>query len=118
VERHPEPKPELGLPQKVLGADLPAPGLPHLFYTELLVPEAPGESGYGILTWDEACAEKLAISPEELWNFVFLRAQNDALKHGKPLPVEPGSGKGQLGQTVWFPFRLGQGRFFFGLGIN
>ena len=124
TDRHPDPKPELGLPVRQSGYVLPEPGLSSVLVCEL---ELVGTRGILLIASEPGFGRALKLGPEELWSAILKRAGGEFARRGiqpafySPLNVVGG---GPLpkhlpipGRLVWIPFSIPGGRCFLGMGV-
>ena len=125
TERHPEPKPELGLPSRHSSFTLPKESPPEILFCE--VDQEPGGKGTVLLALDLGCSKTLKLSAEELWKAILKRAGSEFMRRqikpklgrvtlaaaGPALPA----GYNEPQRLVWIPFRLPAGRIYLGMGV-
>ena len=124
TERHPEPKPELGMPMREATYRLPDPQLSSILVCEVNLSE---QRGVLLLASDPGFCQALKLQALEFWDAIMKRAETElsrrALKPmlsrpltllaSSPLPAQfP-----VLGRVVWIPFRIPEGRCHLGLGV-
>lgn len=128
TERHPEPKPELGLPRKQSQFAVPETGL---IDTLAGVARFEDSSGIVILALDPAGLKALKLKPaaaRTLWDALLARATREfKLRHIAPSLAEPKALVGDAqelpagfprpGRVIWFPFRVSGGRCYLGIAI-
>lgn len=123
VERHPDPKPELGLPSRRKDQELPESGLTLTLEARI---ELEGRSGAALLAMDSAGKAALGVELAALWSALLERSRPElerrgiAPRFGAPAAPAKGPAKGAgaaAGQTIWYPARLGSGRCFLGVRI-
>jgi len=124
TERHPEPKPELGMPVREADYRVPDPALTSVLVTEVGIGEA---RGILFLASEPGFARALKLPAPELWAAIMKRAGAEFMRRGvrpvlsepvtllatSPLPVH----LPQVGRVVWIPFRIPAGRCHLGLGV-
>jgi hypothetical protein len=127
TERHPEPKPELGMPQRQRELALPVPGLTGALICETsFALEAGGETrGFALFAADAEAASKLGLDSRALWEALIKRAGREFMFRGiKPRLGDvrvlegPGlpAGYAAPGRVVWIPFKLNPGVCWLGVG--
>ena len=121
VERHPEPKPELGMPIRQRVFALPAEGLADLVACEAAFSEA---KGCLFLALDSGCAGALNMTARGLWDSLLKRAGGELHRRevkpslGMPLVLKGELPKGlEPARVVWIPFRLKTGTCYLGLAV-
>jgi hypothetical protein len=132
TERHPKPKPELGMPQRHRTLAMPAAGKLDALICEasfvLAEPAADGSRetrGFALLAIDEAAAAKLKCDAAKLWASLIKRAGREfgfrniqpRLSDVRALPgpdIPPGFI--QPSRVIWIPFKLGAGSAYLGVG--
>jgi hypothetical protein len=130
IERHPEPKPELGMPirQKIFAfpsADLAT----ALVCDATFALEAGGESaGFAILGADALCEKKLNLSTQGMWEALLKRAGREfdmrkirprvgsAVELRNSGAVTLPRGFAVPSRVVWVPFKLNPGICYLGVG--
>jgi hypothetical protein len=124
VERHPEPKPELGMPIRKTQFSLPDPSATSWILCELV---CDGQRGIAVIAMNADCSKTLDIGPGALWDAVMKRAgaefsrreirprvsQQEEPKNTTPLP----KGYPEPGRMIWIPIRLPAGSCYLGLGV-
>lgn len=132
TERHPEPKPELGMPQRHKQLAMPAPTALQVVICEvrfvLEKPDAQGNPelrGFALLAADADCARKLKLDAEKLWEAILKRAGGEFMfRNIKPRlgsaralsePELP-SGFAEPTRVIWIPFKLNPGTCYLGVG--
>lgn len=127
TERHPEPKPTLGLPVRQSRLELPKSSVSALV-CEFCFGEA---RGFALLAFDEAFMKTIGLAPEDFWKLLTRRAGSEFMRRG----IQPVSGgtrvlkdlgselpqglKGFVEPTraVWIPFQIPSGSCFLGLAV-
>jgi hypothetical protein len=131
TERHPEPKPELGMPQRHKTLALPAPGKLSSVICEvtfvLAQPVAGSKEtrGFALLAVDDACSAKLKLDARKLWDALIKRAGREFMFRG----IQPRlgdvkelegaafpSGFAEPTRVIWIPFKLGGAACYLGVG--
>ncbi|MGK5082718.1 hypothetical protein WDW37_05375 [Bdellovibrionota bacterium FG-1] len=128
IQRHPEPKPELGMPIRQRELAFPASGLPDALLCSISFATGQSESlGFALLGVDTDCRQKLGIAPQQLWDSLIRRAGQEFFYRGiKPRlgnPVEIQRDASPLlpkgfpipGRVIWVPFRLNPGVCYLGV---
>lgn len=124
TERHPEPKPELGMPIREATYRIPDPGLTSILVSQVSVSE---QDGVLLLASEPGFIKALKVPATGLWAAIMKRAAVEferrrlapkvaepvTLMGSSPLP----SGFPTLGRVVWIPFRIPAGRCHLGLGV-
>ncbi|HUP57158.1 MAG TPA: hypothetical protein VM598_06875 [Bdellovibrionota bacterium] len=123
TDRHPEPKPELGMPLRENHYRVPDPSLTSVLACGI---EISGQRGVLFLAGEPGFAKKLGLAPTELFQAVLKRAGGEFMHRGiRPVFSAPvtvlGSSPlpGDLpvpGRVVWIPFKIPAGTCFLGLG--
>lgn len=122
-ERHPDPKPELGMPIRKAVFSLPDPSADSIVVCEV---EQAGGRGIGSIAMNKDCAKTLGIGPKELWEACMKRAgmefarrqirptvtttvelKDTALPKGFPEPQ----------RMIWIPVRFPSGSCYLGMGV-
>lgn len=124
-ERHPEPKPELGLPKRLPRLDSPDPAITSLFVCDASFPI--GAPGVAVLAIAPGCRKALKLEPPALWAAMLKRAGSEFMRRGiRPklgagfelaAPFALPEGSAVPGRVVWIPFRLPAGPCFLGVGV-
>ncbi|MGK5090210.1 hypothetical protein WDW86_21890 [Bdellovibrionota bacterium FG-2] len=132
VERHPEPKPELGLPARKNSWEMPCP---LDLGTEVLIVgvEIGEQRGMVSLVLSLTAQKKLGCTAHRLWEQLLGRAQVDFVRKG----IQPQTGISQVfnyqgtqdtkidlpsnfnepTRLIWTPFRLAGEAIFLGIGL-
>ena len=124
IERHPEPKPELGLPMRKSQFALPEPSATAIVLCE--VEQADKSRGIGCIAMNSGCSNTLGIGPKALWDACMKRAGADfarreirprisqvvEVKNTIPLP----KGFPEPTRVIWIPVRFPSGSCYFGMG--
>ena len=127
TERHPEPKPELGMPQRHRALAMPAADLPGALICEVsFALEAGGETrGFALFAADPDCARKLKLDSRKLWDALIKRAGREFMfRNIKPRlgdikeiqSAELPPGFATPSRVIWIPFRLNPGVCYLGVG--
>jgi len=128
TDRHPEPKPELGMPSRQGRWSSPDPALSEILLCEVLLDSA---SGIAFLAAEPGFTQSLKLSLPELWDLIFQRAgsefmrrgikpkvgRRDQTQNGTKLPAKLPEGYPQPGRIVWIPFKIPGGTAYLGMGI-
>ena len=128
TERHPLPKPELGIPMRHSHWQVPALASGTVVVCEVELSGAKGGSkGLAFLTLEDSCAKKLKIDAKGLWDSLLRRAGGEFMHRGiKPLldaPVELKPGDPlpahfhQPTRVVWIPMKIDGSSCFLGMGV-
>jgi hypothetical protein len=131
TDRHPEPKPELGMPQRHRQLVLPATGPLTAVICEvsfaLAQPTAASTEtrGFALIAVDETCAKRLKLDATQLWNSLIKRAGGEFGFRG----IQPRLGNlqelksstlpagfAEPARVIWIPFKLGSGACYLGVG--
>ena len=123
AERHPEPKPELGMPMRQNRFALPGP-----LVESVLMVEVSFESSRGIalIASNSACLKSLRLTHQTLWASLLKRADSEFIrreirpkmgqvvqfKATDPIPRQTLDFK----RVIWIPIRIPAGDCFFGIG--
>jgi hypothetical protein len=124
TERHPEPKPELGMPIREASYRLPDPALTSILVAEV---NLSSERGVLFLASEPGFSKALGLKAADFWDAILKRAgaefsrreirpvlsQPVTLLASSPLPARFPA----LGRVVWIPFRIPEGRCHLGLGV-
>jgi len=127
TERHPEPKPELGMPSRHRELVLPAAGMAGALICEVGFTQEGGPDlrGFALFAADLECSAKLGADSRQLWQALIKRAGGEfafrkikprlsdvkdlktaALPTGFPTPT----------RVIWIPFKLNPGVCYLGVG--
>jgi hypothetical protein len=119
TERHPEPKPTLGMPIRQAKLSLP-PSAQAVLICEFSFDEA---RGFAMLAFEDGFMQALNILPEDLWQAILKRAGSEFMHR----QIRPKTGqiqtftdlKGYIdpGRVVWIPFQIPAGTCYLGLGV-
>ena len=124
TDRHPEPKPELGLPLRQNRFAVPSSEVEQL----LLVEVACGAStGIALLASQAGFMKAISLTSQDLWNAMVLRAGAEFSRRG----IQPNfsavqkfqatdafpSSTLRCARVIWIPIRLPGGQCFFGVGV-
>src|SRR6185437_13800310 len=124
TDRHPEPKPELGLPLRQSRFALPSPEVEHLLLVEV---SFDASQGIALLASQDGFAKSLKLDSQKLWDAMIKRAGTEFNRRQiqpKFAPVQqlratdafPNSTL-KCGRVIWIPIRLPKGQCFFGVGV-
>lgn len=119
ADRHPEPKPELGLPKKQSQFQFPAPNVLWIKTS------FPGTSGAVLIAYQPEFFKDLKINPLQFWELISKRAGSEFARR----QISPGFGKptefkdtdvipselSVLPRIVWIPITLPAGSCWFGI---
>ncbi len=116
TERHPEPKPELGLPIRTASADLPHPTLEDVAVYRIGFGEA---KGYIVIAMDSLGSKAIGANSEELWASLLKRCgQEFSLRKIQPrIEGREELSQIQVGRVVWIPIQISGGRCFLALAV-
>lgn len=133
TERHPEPKPVLGMPIRKNQWIVPATAARDIWISEILQKAADGREqvGFACLTLDPSCASTLKVDAQTLWDALIRRAGTEFQRRGiapklsrgvqtdekSQLPEKLTKTAQQPGRVIWIPIALGRGQVFLGVGI-
>jgi hypothetical protein len=122
TDRHPEPKPELGLPKKFTAFQFPSQAASRLFWVKTSFPDSHGAV---LIAYHEKFFEALKLDAAGFWDLISKRAvfeftrrqiapvfevQVGLVASGK-VPVELGA----FPRVVWIPIILPSGECWFGI---
>lgn len=123
TERHPEPKPSLGLPSRHRELNQPSTTT-DLMICEILFDES---RGFAMVATEPGFSSSLKISPLELWETLLKRAgaefmrRNIRPKVGNPRLVPAGeavpAGYAEPTRVIWIPLNIPSGKCFLGLAV-
>jgi hypothetical protein len=138
TERHPEPKPELGMPTRSATFSLPDPSARKLLACQigferekaLAVASAAetlgGPRGIALLATSAEFDKALGTTAPKLWAAVLARAGSEFARRGiRPVfsapdlldaPTALPAGYPVPGRFIWIPFRLPKGPGYLGVG--
>ena len=123
IERHPEPKPELGMPIRQGALKFPFPSSDQILLTDVTLSwNSKVTPGFIIVALDAEAYTKLRLSSEDLWNLMQRRAGSEFIRRGiqpifaasqtvsssNPLPSRLMSSP----RVIWIPFHLNPGNCF------
>ena len=124
TERHPEPKPELGLPLRQNRFGIPSPDVERL-----LIIEVSFDAGKGIalLASQQGFIKALKLNSNELWQAMLKRAGSEFMRRQiqprfstlqdiAATDTFPASTL-QCARVIWIPIRLPGGQCFVGVGV-
>ena len=124
TERHPEPKPELGMPIREGSYRLQDPALTSVLCAEV---QLAGQRGVLFLASEPGFTQALGLKPTAFWDAIQKRAKIEYDRRNlSPLVVPPTTllasaalpgNLPPLGRVVWIPFRIPGGRCHLGLGV-
>jgi hypothetical protein len=128
TERHPEPKPELGMPVRRATFEAIGDACDQVLVARAAFEEVPlGGTGLAMLALSPEARTLLNLDEKSLWNALLKRAGGEFL-HRKIKPkleaaqviavsaVLP-SGVSQPQRVIWIPFKLGSAQLRLGVGI-
>ena len=124
VERHPEPKPELGLPLRQNRFAVPSVGIERLLLAEA---GFDASQGIALLATEPGFMRKLALTHQQLWQAMLARATGDFARRGiqprfaaarefRATEAFPPSTL-RCARVIWIPLRIPSGECFFGIGV-
>jgi hypothetical protein len=124
TDRHPEPKPELGLPLRQNRFALPAPELDELLLVDVSFSSS---NGIALLASQKGFMKSLSLGSDALWNAMLKRAgtefgrrsiqpQCSELQKFRSTDAFPSSTL-KCARVIWIPIRLPGGQCFFGVGV-
>ncbi len=123
VERHPEPKPELGMPVRKTQFSLPDPSATSWVLCEVVMGTS---AGIAVIAMNADCAKTLSATPKDLWDAVLKRAGSEfSRREIKPRVsqlVEPKNttplpkGYPEPTRMIWIPIRFPSGSCYLGVG--
>jgi len=127
TDRHPDPKPELGLPKRQSQFAFPASDVPTTLWLEVTFTTAAGASkGAAMLAFQPGFLKDLKLkTSQQLWEAMLKRAGSEfarrqiqpvfgglsELASSSPVPKELGA----LPRIVWIPIKLPGGDCYFGI---
>jgi hypothetical protein len=127
TERHPEPKPGLGVPLRQKEFAAPGPEIVHVLACQVSFDQG---RGHAFLALDAKAAKILELNSQELWDSLIKRAGAEFsrrsirpklatpvhLMRSETLDTLPAPAWSHPPQrVVWIPFSLGEGKCFLGL---
>lgn len=124
TDRHPEPKPELGLPLRQNRFAVPSPDLDQLLLVDVVFDSS---QGIALLACQKGFTKSLKLTPRKLWDAMVSRSGSEFSRRQiqpKFMPVQefaptatfPNSTL-KCGRVIWIPIRLPGGQCFFGVGV-
>ena len=123
TDRHPEPKPELGLPKRQSQFAFPSPEIPTTLWVEVNFGTSKGSA---MLAFQPGFIKALKLkTSQQLWEAMLKRAGSEfarrqiqpifagvsELASSAPIPKELAA----LPRVVWIPIKLPGGECFFGI---
>jgi hypothetical protein len=126
TDRHPEPKPELGLPKRQSRFDFPSALTKKILVVDVSIPTSDGASeGFAMLGFQPEFLNAAQLKAPELWSAMLKRAQSDFSRRnispifGKPSELKSSADASKellaLKQIVWIPISVPQGECWFGI---
>lgn len=119
-ERHPKPKPELGLPVHHSQWNRPDSLRALIWSCEVTL----DGKGYAMIAAEPEFLKKLKLTGPELWQAILRRAGGELSRRGiKPVldPLDELKGQtkpsNEIKRLVWIPIRLPAGSCFLGLAV-
>lgn len=124
TDRHPEPKPELGLPLRQNRFALPSSETEGLLLVEVTLGAS---SGITMLAFHPGFMKSLGLSHQDLWASMVRRAQTEFARRGlspklsaaqnlRATDTFPASSL-KCARVIWIPIRLPGGQCFLGVGV-
>jgi hypothetical protein len=124
TDRHPEPKPELGLPKKFKSFQFPFAKAEKLFWAKT---SFPGSVGASFIAFEDDFLKTLQLTAAEFWKILVNRAATEFTRRqiGPTFEVQnefSNSAKipaelARLSNIVWIPIVLPAGECWLGIGI-
>jgi hypothetical protein len=129
TDRHPEPKPELGMPVRQNEFAFPSVDFPVALVCEVTFVLSDGKEsrGFSLFGMDPICAKKLGLDTRGGWDALVKRAGGEFMHHkirprfGSVVELrnperELPAGFAAPGRVVWVPFKLNPGICYLGIG--
>lgn len=128
TERHPEPKPELGMPVRRSAFEAIGDACDQVLVSRAAFEDvALGGTGLAMLALSPEARTVLKLDEQKLWNALLKRAGGEFL-HRKIKPkLEPAQviaasaalppGLAQPQRVIWIPFKLGSAQLRLGVGV-
>jgi hypothetical protein len=123
VERHPEPKPELGLPLRKTQFALPDPSATAWVLCEVLIEDA---RGIVVIAMNSDCSRTLNLDAKTLWEAVLKRSGSEFSRRSirprvsqlaEPKNTTPfPKGFPEPTRMIWIPIRFPTGSCYLGVG--
>jgi hypothetical protein len=123
TERHPEPKPELGMPRRLNQWGEPATEVTSILISEVAIGD---QRGLAALALEPGFEKALKIEAKDLWKSLLRRAGAEFMRRQvKPIVSEPQlldepyplpKGYSEPGRLIWIPFRVGKSACYLGIG--
>lgn len=128
TERHPEPKPTLGMPLRQRALEAPSGATQILFCEASFQAEALGASrGSAMLAFEPMFMKAIGLSAEAFWSALLKRAGAEFARRGisprltPPViqnpPIRLPSGYSDPQRVVWIPFQIPSGSCYLGLAV-
>jgi hypothetical protein len=124
TDRHPEPKPELGLPKKQSAFQFPSAQASKLFWVKASFSES---TGAVLIAFQEEFFQALGVSVAQFWELIAQRADGEfARRNIAPLfekraefssPAQTPDELVRLSKVVWIPIELPGGQCWLGIGV-
>jgi hypothetical protein len=124
TERHPEPKPELGLPIRQNRFAVPSTEIEKFFLVEL---SFGASQGIALLASQDSFHEKILISRDKLWAAMVHRATSEFARRNIQPKFQPSrefhstdafpSSTLKCARVIWIPLGIPSGKCFFGVGV-
>jgi hypothetical protein len=124
IERHPEPKPELGLPLRQNRFAIPATEVEQLLLTEVSFDSS---KGVALLASPQTFTKALGCNHGKLWQAMVKRAGSEfarrqiqpkfaAIQEFKATDAFPPSTL-HCARVIWIPLKIPAGSCYFGVGV-
>jgi hypothetical protein len=125
IERHPEPKPELGLPVRQNRFAIPAIEIERLFLVEV---DFGTSQGITLLASQDSFHQTIKLTREQLWKAMLHRAGPDFTRRNiQPKLSSPQellvstdafpSSTLKCARVIWIPLGIPAGKCFLGVGV-
>lgn len=126
TERHPEPKPTLGMPVRQRSLEAPG-GISEVLFCEASFEADPPLRGSAMLAFEPAFMKALGVTAEAFWSAILRRAGSEFMRRGirprlsqtssrKP-PIQLPEGYSEPQRVIWIPFEVPAGRCYLGLAV-
>jgi hypothetical protein len=124
TDRHPEPKPELGLPLRQNRFAVPSSEVEQLLLVEVTCGTSPG---IALLASQAGFMKAIQLAPQDLWNAMVQRAGAEFSRRGiqpkfsavqklQATDAFPSSTL-RCARVIWIPIGIPGGQCFFGVGV-
>ena len=124
TDRHPDPKPTLGMPTRSKRLD-PPPGVSEVLFVEAAF--GPESRGSVMLSFDAGFFEAISVSAEQFWGSILKRIGTELMRRNiKPTLSPPimmkqtiqlPKGFPEPSRVIWVPFEIPKGRCYLGLAV-